>query len=195
MTREQAKANLIAIGVEAPSDEQISNYLNQFQGETDKLNQKLNKQKDAEQRAAELQKKLDEIESANMTELEKAQTAQKNAEDSVAKLQAQMRTMELKASLASKGIIGEDADKLLEGLSGGTLNVEVLGQIIANRENAAAVAKEQEIASKAGNPGDGSGSGDNGGDDKTEAEKFAEKIGKKLGGDNKASTDIVSAYL
>lgn len=195
MTREQAKANLIAIGVEAPSEEQISNYLNQFQGETDKLNQKLNKQKDAEQKAAELQKKLDEIESANMTELEKAQTAQKNAEDSVAKLQAQMRTMELKASLATKGIIGEDADKLLEGLSGGTLDVEVLGQIIANRENAAAVAKEQEIASKAGNPGDGGGSGGNGGDDKTEAEKFAEKIGKKLGGDNKASTDIVSAYL
>ena len=29
MTREQAKQNLIAIGVAEPTDEQVSNYLNQ----------------------------------------------------------------------------------------------------------------------------------------------------------------------
>ena len=34
MTREQAKQNLIAIGVAEPTDEQVSNYLNQVNGET-----------------------------------------------------------------------------------------------------------------------------------------------------------------
>lgn len=36
MTREQAKQNLIAIGVAEPTDEQVSNYLNQVNGETKK---------------------------------------------------------------------------------------------------------------------------------------------------------------
>ena len=36
MTREQAKQNLIAIEVSEPTDEQISNYLNQVNGETKK---------------------------------------------------------------------------------------------------------------------------------------------------------------
>lgn len=33
MNREQARQNLIGFGVEEPSDEQISNYLNQIGGE------------------------------------------------------------------------------------------------------------------------------------------------------------------
>ena len=36
MTREQAKQNLISIGVAEPTDEQVSNYLNQVNGETKK---------------------------------------------------------------------------------------------------------------------------------------------------------------
>ena len=36
MTREQAKQNLISIGVAEPTDEQISSYLNQVNGETQK---------------------------------------------------------------------------------------------------------------------------------------------------------------
>ena len=61
MTREQAKQNLISIGISEPTDEQVSNYLNQLNGETKKekdkaaeykakadkadVNQKLMKQK------------------------------------------------------------------------------------------------------------------------------------------------------
>lgn len=33
MTREQAKKNLIALGVAEPTDEQVTNYLNQHNGE------------------------------------------------------------------------------------------------------------------------------------------------------------------
>ena len=38
MTREQAKQNLIALGVAEPTDEQVSNYPNQVNGETKKAN-------------------------------------------------------------------------------------------------------------------------------------------------------------
>ena len=50
MKREEAKANLIALGVADPTEEQISNYLNQLEGETNGLKTQLsNAQKDADE--------------------------------------------------------------------------------------------------------------------------------------------------
>ena len=46
MTREQAKQNLIAIGVAEPTDEQVSNYLNQVNGETKKEKARADRHKD-----------------------------------------------------------------------------------------------------------------------------------------------------
>ena len=41
MTREQAKQNLIGIGIAEPTDEQITNYLNQIGAETKSYKDKL----------------------------------------------------------------------------------------------------------------------------------------------------------
>ena len=62
MTREQAKQNLISIGVAEPTDEQISSYLNQVNGETQKEKDKANQYKAKADKADELQTQLDEIE-------------------------------------------------------------------------------------------------------------------------------------
>ena len=35
MTREQAKKNLIALGIAEPTEDQVSNYLNQFHGDVE----------------------------------------------------------------------------------------------------------------------------------------------------------------
>lgn len=43
MSREQAKKNLISFGIEEPSEEQITNYLNQVNGETQKEKEKAEK--------------------------------------------------------------------------------------------------------------------------------------------------------
>ena len=72
MTREQAKQNLISIGVVEPTDEQITNYLNQVSGETKKEKDKVAELKAKADKADELQTKIDELEAGNLTEIEKA---------------------------------------------------------------------------------------------------------------------------
>ena len=87
MTREQAKQNLISIGISEPTDEQVSNYLNQLNGETKKEKDKAAEYKAKADKADELQSKIDEIEAGNLTELEKANKALETANNQIAELQ------------------------------------------------------------------------------------------------------------
>jgi len=153
MTREQAKATLISCGVAEPTDEQITNYLNTVNGEIKKEKDRADRYKADADKAAELQQKLDEIANQNLSEVEKANKSTEEALRQNAELQKRLDRMEQMNKLAEKGIIGEQAEKLIDG--DGKLDFEVLGQIISDRENAAKVAKEQEIANNQGNPGGG----------------------------------------
>lgn len=104
MTREQAKNNLIAIGIAEPTDEQISNYLNQVGGETKKEKDKADRYKaDADKfklDAEDLQSKIDEFNEQNMSEIEKANKRAEEAERRAA--EAEKATAELaKAKLVS----------------------------------------------------------------------------------------------
>ena len=87
MTREQAKQNLISIGVEEPTEDQISNYLNQLNGETQKEKDKAKQYKEKAEKADELQEKIDELEAGNLTELEKANKALETANKQIAEMQ------------------------------------------------------------------------------------------------------------
>lgn len=189
MTREQAKQNLISIGVTEPTDEQISNYLNQVNGETKKEKDTAAKYKEKAEKADDLQKQLDEINEQNLTDIEKANKATEAATAKIAELEKQIARSNHIAELGKLGITGEQAEKLV-GDNG--IDYSILSQIISGRETAAAEAKEKEIASKGGNPGGAEGG--NGGAEKTAAEKVAENIGKAIGGTSKVSADIISAY-
>ncbi|MCI7357163.1 MAG: hypothetical protein MSK40_05595, partial [Parabacteroides sp.] len=70
MTSEQAKKNLVALGVEEPTDEQVTNYLNQHNDEVKKYQEDAEKWKKEAEKAEELQSKLDGLEQQNLTELE-----------------------------------------------------------------------------------------------------------------------------
>lgn len=193
MTREQAKQNLIAIGVSEPTDEQISNYLNQVNGETKKEKDKAAEYKAKADKADELQSKIDEMEAGNLTEIEKANKALETANNRIAELEKAQTLATQRTSAADKfKITAEQAAQVVK--DDGSFDFEVLGKIISDKETAAAQAKEQEIAKGTTNPGGGSAGG--GKDDtKTEAEKTAEKIGKTLAGTNKDAEAVVSQYL
>lgn len=193
MTREQAKQNLIAIGVSEPTDEQISNYLNQVNGETKKEKDKAAEYKAKADKADELQSKIDEMEAGNLTEIEKANKALETANNRIAELEKAQTLTTQRTSAAEKfKITSEQAAQVVK--DDGSFDFEVLGKIISDKETAAAQAKEQEIANGTTNPGGGSaGGGKN--DTKTEAEKAAEKIGKTLAGTNKEAEAVVSQYL
>ena len=68
--------------------------------------------------------------------------------------------MEMKAQLAEKGIVGEDADNLID--ADGKLDIETLGKIISEREKASASAKEKELLDRTPSP---KGNGKDGADD------------------------------
>lgn len=192
MTRENAKANLIALGVAEPTDEQISNYLNQFGTETSTLKTELaNAKKDA-QNVADLKKQIKDLQDSKLTDEEKATKEQQEREQRIADLETKLRTTELKSQLAEQGITGEDADKLIESMNGGSFDVSLLGQIITARETEAAKKKEEEIAKTSGNPGGGSTGGDDG--NKEYDEKLVDSIVSSIGG-SESNADIIGNYV
>lgn len=187
MTREQARKNLETIGIESPTDEQITNYLNQVQGETRFERDRADKLKDKASKADELQKQIDEMNSANQSDNEKLQTALDKANAQIASLQKDIARTKLLNNLASKGITGEDAEKLVS--EDGALDIEILGKIISDRETSAAANKEKELLNGTPNPSGGKGGSDDG---KTSAEKMVEKLFPKQ---EQGNNSIVNQYI
>ena len=188
MTREQAKQNLISIGVAEPTDEQISSYLNQVNGETQKEKDKANQYKAKAEKADELQTQLDEIEAGNLTEVEKVNKDLEAANNLIAKLQKDNAVRDQRESaMTNFKITAEQAKAVVK--DDGSLDYTELGKIMSEKETAAAQAKEQEIAKNQAIPGGGSNKG--GADNKTNAEKIAESLISNAPKNN----DVLSHYI
>ena len=189
MTREQAKQNLISIGISEPTDEQVSNYLNQLNGETKKEKDKAAEYKAKADKADELQSKIDEIEAGNLTELEKANKALETANNQIAELQKSNAIRDLREkAMTDFKITAEQAKAVVK--EDGSFDTTVLGQIISEKETASAQAKEQEIAKGTPNPG---GGGSNQNSEKTEAEKIAASLISS--NSSQSNNDVLSHYL
>lgn len=188
MTREQAKQNLIAIGVAEPTDEQVSNYLNQVNGETKKEKDKADQYKEKADNADKLQKKLDELEAGNLSEIEKANKALDTANQQIAELQKKNAIRDLREkAMTDFKVTAEQAKTIVK--EDGSFDTAELGKIMSEKETAAAQAKEQEIANNTTNPGGGTAGKEN--ENKTTAEKLVEK----LYGGQKQNNDILSHYV
>ena len=173
MTREQAKQNLISIGVAEPTDEQVSNYLNQVNGETKKEKERADGYKARADAADGLQKQLDEIQAGNLTELEKANKALETANQQIADLQKSNAIRDQReAAMTNFKITAEQAKTVVK--DDGSLDYTELGKIMSEKETAAAQAKEQEIAKNQDIPGGGSAGGS--GKEKTADVENAEQI-------------------
>lgn len=189
MTREQAKEFIqTTFGTEA-TDEMISAYLNSLNGAIKSEKDRADKLKADASMVEELKAKLEQMESANMTEVEKANSETQKANEQVAKLTRQIKAMETKTRLAELGITGEDANNLFT--EDGMMNFDVLGKIISERETTASSAKEKEILAKTPNPSGSAGKGE----EKSESEVLAENIGKAMSETNKKANDVLANYL
>ena len=175
------------------TDEQITNLLNQNNSEVAKEKNKVNQYKDKANSADELQKRLDELEAGQLTEVEKANKALEAANEQIAKLKKDNAIRDQReAAMTNFKITADQAKSVVK--DDGSLDYESLGKIISEKETASAKAKEEEIANNSTNPGGGSATGGNG-DDKTKAEKVAENIGKSLAGVNESAKSIVESYM
>lgn len=173
------------------TDEQITNLLNQNNSEVAKEKNKANQYKEKADNADELQKKLDELEAGNLSEVEQANKNLEKANARIAELEKKQAIATQRSNAASKfNVTAEQAAQIIK--DDGTMDYDALGKIISDKETAAAQAKEQEIANNSTNPGGGTAGSNK---DKTEAEKTAESIGKALAGTNEAAKSIVDSYL
>lgn len=174
MTREEAKQNLIALGIAEPTDEQVTNYLNQFHNQpkpnptpaptptptpapvpTPQPNPTPEPTPGSGEDIETLKNQIEELRRENVKK-------------------------DIRAYAAEKGLTGEQADKVLAGfkddLESAKAAIDSMSEIISARETSAAQAKEKEILDKSTNPGGGSGGSGGGGDDKPEDVKNAEQI-------------------
>ena len=189
MTREQAKQNLIGFGIAEPTDEQITNYLNQIGAETKGYKEKLASAGDKDTRIAELEKELEKINKQNMSDIELANAERDKALSSVANLEKQIEQMITKTELAKLRITGDVADTLVSG--NGKLDFATLGQIISDREKNAVSEYEKKALEDTPNPSGSKGKEE---PQKTEAEQIAENLGKSASATSKDSEAIIASY-
>lgn len=172
------------------TDEQITNLLNQtgkeleaekektkqFKADASKiaeLQKQLESAKENENRVSELQKQLDELQNKDLSEAEKIQKeldrikaeSEKQLEAEKARnaeLEKEMKKSETLKQLAEHGITGEDATNFFN--EDGSMNFEILGKVLTERETAARNDEIQKIAKNSTNPGGGN-AGEKPGDD------------------------------
>lgn len=186
MTREQ----VLKLFPDA-TDEQVTNLLNQSNAELAKEKNKAAQYKEKADKADELETKLSKLETEGMSEAEKATKALETANARIAELEKAQAIAAQRSDVASKfKVTAEQAGQIVK--DDGSLDYDVLGQIISDKETAAAKAKEAEIAAGSDNPGGNEGG--NGGE-KTEAEKIAERIASNRSDANKAYEAVMKNYL
>ena len=176
------------------TEDQITNFLNKANAELAKEREKAKAYKADADKASELQKKIDELEQGNMTEVEKANKALEAANNKIAELEKSNTLRDQRESaMTNFKITAEQAKTIVK--DDGTFDYNALGKIIADKEAAAAQAKEEEIANNSTQPGGGAGGGKDKDNEKTEAEKIAENIGKTMSDTNKSAESVIGNYL
>lgn len=153
MTREQ----VIKLFPDA-TDDQITALLNQNNSEVAREKEKASVYKGKASKADELQKKIDELESGNLSEIEKANKALEEANKQIAVLQKNNAIRDQRESaMTNFKITAEQAKTVVK--DDGSLDYSELGKIISEKETASAQAKEQEIAKNAAVPNGGPAGG------------------------------------
>lgn len=184
MTREEARQNLIALGIEEPTDAQVTNYLNQFHNNRGPV------QSQTQQQLQQLQQQVQQ--SVQPPTSEPASEELQNALNRIQELERENARKDILAYASSKGLSGDQIQNILnafgENVDTAKSAIDSMAQIISDNRAAAAQEKEQELARNASNPGGGSGGG---GDQKSQPEQIA----TKLFGEKKQTNDILSHYV
>lgn len=183
MTREEARQNLVALGIEEPTDAQVTNYLNQFHSNR---NNNPNPPTPAPNPTPAPQP-APTPEPGGADDMETLRRQ-------IADLQRENARKDIEAYAVAKGLTGDQVKNILnafgENVDVAKQAIDSISQIISDNRTAAAREKEQELANGASNPGGGNAGG-SGSDEKSSAEKIAERM---FGG-KKQNNDILSHYV
>lgn len=178
------REELIAMGI---SEENADKIMADYGSTVQKANAKAEQYKEKANKADELQTQLDELNSQNMTELEKATTALEAANKQIAQLEKKDTVRTQRANAMEKfGLTAEQASKVVT--DDGATDYEVLGQIFADSNKTAIAEYEKQKLDDTPNPGGSTGGS---GEEKTNAEKLVEKYYSG----QKQNNDVLSHYV
>ena len=178
------REELIAMGI---SEENADKIMADYGSTVQKANAKAEQYKAKADKADELQSQLDELNSQNMTEVEKATKALESANQKIAELEKRDVIRTQRANAMEKfGLTAEQASKVVT--DDGATDYEVLGQIFADSKKSAIAEYEKQKLDGTPNPGGSTGGS---GEEKTTAERLVEKY---YGGQKKEN-NILSHYV
>lgn len=147
------REDLVAMGI---SEENIEKIIADYGKATQKANADIAALREKAGKADDLQKKLDDLEAGQLTEIEKANKALEEANKTIADMQKSNAIRDQRESaMANFKITAEQAKTIVK--DDGSLDYAELGKIMSEKETAAAQAKEQEIAKNQDIPGGGAG--------------------------------------
>lgn len=188
MKREEAKQNLVALGIDEPTDAQVTNYLNQFhnnrpqQEPTPVLQPQPQPQPTPEPKPEP--KTEPKPTSGNEDDLE-------SLRNQIEQLQRENVQKDIRAYAAEKGLKGEQADKILasfqDNLDAAKVAIDSMTEIISESNKTAIADYEKKNLDGTPNPDGGKG-----GDEK---KSTAEKIAEKMFSGQKQENNILSHYL
>lgn len=207
MTREQAKQVLIGMGIEEPSDEQVSKYLDSVTGEVKKEKDKNTSIKEKADKAEALQKELDELKQQNMTDAEKAELERQkekaanekrisDLETALANSQKEALTGKITSIFASAGMKGDAYTGAIKAFSvlpaADALNEaqSFVDGISAENKTALETAKaawEKEVLKNTPNPGGGAGNSNE--TKKSDASEYAKAYSARMNPEIKPADD------
>ena len=164
------REELIAMGI---SEENADKIMADYGSTVQKANAKAEQYKEKANKADELQTQLDELNSQNMTEVEKATKALESANQKIAELEKRDVIRTQRANAMEKfGLTAEQASKVVT--DDGATDYEVLGQIFADSKKSAIAEYEKQKLD--GTPNPGGSAGGSVGNEKPEDVKNAERI-------------------
>lgn len=194
ITKEQAKTQLRAVGVENPTDEQIASYMNNVNAEANKEKARADKLQEKADKADELQTQVDELQSQNLSESEKLQRQIDALQQQNQALTSSSLRAEARAILKGANLGDDDVEALIPGIIAGVEKTEDVKQradayvAAMNKFRDDAIKEhDKELLEKTKTPG---GDGGDGGE-KTAAEKLVEKyFGREKDGE-----DVLEHYI
>lgn len=156
MTREQAKQNLLTIGIETPTEEQVTSYLNQLNGETQRERTRADRYKADAEKTAELQAQLDTISKQNMTDSEKAKAEHEQALERIAGLESVLRQKDIAVYASSKNLVGDNVSRILDAFGDNVdtakAAIDVISELIEATDKAARDDEKKQLLSSTPSP-------------------------------------------
>lgn len=185
--RDEVRQKLIEMGIAEPTEEQVNSYIAVISNELKSAEDRAARFKAESDKVKDLEKQLNELNNAKLTDEERSAKAVEEANQRVLELETTVKTMQLQKGLAEIGIVGEDATALVD--EDGSLNIEKLGQIIGAREKAAVDVYKKQALDDTPAPDGKKGSE---GEDDDKGDPLTKDIVDRAVASKKAETEAVS---